>query len=258
MCVGSIAILVDGQPTTTAVTDHLAFELDLAQYDAGEGPCLTALGGQTVRFAVLDESERFPHFAIGAADRRIRSVLSTPIRHDDDIIGTLNLYSRQPDGFDEQAQRVADVTAAEAGTAIKTSRIYEQARQRRDELQAVHDEEAEISQAQGALMAVQLCSAEQAIGLLAHAVGCHRRRPHRGRPSHPRRSQTTTDRRRATPQQPQAAALTAPGTQCFVDPLPGGRQSTQTDGFGALQQQRPLVLLEPPLVMTNPATASVS
>jgi GAF domain-containing protein len=167
---GSIAILVDGQPTTTAVSDHLAFELDLVQYDAGEGPCLTALGGQTVRFAVLDESERFPHFAIGAADRRIRSVLSTPIRHDDDIIGTLNLYSRQPDAFDEQAQRVADVTAAEAGTAIVTSRIYDQARQRRDELQAIHDEEAQISQAQGALMAVQRCSAEQALGLLANAA----------------------------------------------------------------------------------------
>ena len=34
---GSIAILVDGQPTTTAVTDHLAIELDLVQYDTGEG-----------------------------------------------------------------------------------------------------------------------------------------------------------------------------------------------------------------------------
>jgi GAF domain-containing protein len=167
---GSIAILVDGQPTTAAVTDHLAFELDLVQYDTGEGPCLTALGGQTVRFAVLDQSERFPHFAVGAADRRIRSVLSTPIRHDNDIVGTLNLYSRQPDGFDEQAQRVADVTAAEASTAIVTSRIYEQARQRRDELQVVHDEEVQISQAQGALMAVQLCSAEQATGLLTHAA----------------------------------------------------------------------------------------
>ena len=167
---GSIAILVDGQPTTSAISDHLAFELDLVQYETAEGPCLTALGGQTVRFAVLEESERFPHFAIGAADLRIRSVLSTPIRNDDDIIGTLNLYSRQPDGFDEPAERVADVTAAEAGTAIITSRIYEQATQRRGELQATHDEEAQISQAQGALMALQRCSAEQAIGLLANAA----------------------------------------------------------------------------------------
>jgi GAF domain-containing protein len=167
---GSIALLVDGRPTTAAVTDHVAIELDVAQYDAGDGPCLTALGGQTVRFAVLEQSERFPHFAVGAADRRIRSVLSTPIRHDADIIGTLNLYSRDPDGFDEQAQRVADVTAAEAGTAILTSQMYQQARQRRDELQTVHDEDAQISQAQGALMAIELCSAEQAIGLLSHAA----------------------------------------------------------------------------------------
>ncbi len=114
--------------------------------------------------------ERFPHFAVGAADLRIRSVLSTPIRNDGDVIGTLNLYSRQPEGFDEQAQRVADVTAAEAGTAIITSRIYDQASRRRDELQAVHDDEAQISQAQGALMALQRCSAEQAVGLLANAA----------------------------------------------------------------------------------------
>ena len=167
---GSIAILVDGRPTTAAVTDHLAFELDVVQYDTGEGPCLTALGGQTIRFAVLDESELFPHFAIGAADRRIHSVLSTPIHHGDDVIGTLNLYSRLPDGFDEQAQRVADVTAAEAGTAIITSRIYDQVRDHRDQLQAIHDEEAQIGQAQGALMAIQLCSAEQATGLLTHAA----------------------------------------------------------------------------------------
>ena len=113
----------------------------------------------------VEKSERFPHFALGAADQRIRSVLSVPIRHDDDLIGTLNLYSRQPDGFDEQAQRIADVTAAEAGTAIITSQIYEQVRQRRDELAVVHHKEAQISQAQGPLMAMQLCSAEQAIGL---------------------------------------------------------------------------------------------
>ena len=69
-----------------------------------------------------------------------------------------------------EAQRVADITAAEAGTAIITSRIYEQARQRRDELQSAHDEEAQISQAQGALMSLQRCSAEQAIGLLSHAA----------------------------------------------------------------------------------------
>ena len=161
---------MDGASTTAAVTDHLAIELDLLQYDAGDGPCLMALGGQTVRFAVLEESGRFPHFAVGAADRRIRSVLSTAIRHDDDIIGTLNLYSCDSDGFDEQAQRVADVTAAEAGTAIVTSQMYEQARQRRDELQALHDDDAQISQAQGALMAIQVCSAGQAIGLIAHAA----------------------------------------------------------------------------------------
>ena len=150
-----------------------AFELDVVQYEAADGPCLTALGGRTVRFGILNETERFPHFAIGAADHYPQRAV--------DPDSTWRRHHRHPqpvlarsDGFDDEAQRVADITAAEAGTAIITSRIYEQARQRRDELQSAHDEEAQISQAQGALMSLQRCSAEQAIGLLSHAAGRHR------------------------------------------------------------------------------------
>jgi len=167
---GSIALLADGRPSTTAVSDHVALELDMVQYETGEGPCLTALGGATVRIGILADDEQFPHFAVGAADRRIRSVLSVPIRDNGDVLGTLNLYSRQPDGFDDHARHVAEIIAAEAATAIATSAVYDEARRVRDELQSTHDEQTQISQAEGALMAIQSCTAEQAANLLAGAA----------------------------------------------------------------------------------------
>lgn len=38
-----ICLLIDGEPTSIAVSDRLAIEIDLVQYRTGDGPCLTAL-----------------------------------------------------------------------------------------------------------------------------------------------------------------------------------------------------------------------
>jgi GAF domain-containing protein len=166
---GSIALLVDGRPTTSVVSDHVALELDLVQYDNDEGPCLLALGGETVRVGILAADERFPHFAVGAADQRVVSVLSKPIRHADVVIGTLNLYSRRPDGFDSAADRAADVFAAETANAIVKADVYAEANRVRNELQATHDATVQISRAEGALAAIQDCSLQQAHTLIERA-----------------------------------------------------------------------------------------
>jgi GAF domain-containing protein len=166
----SVALLVDGRPTTIGITDHIALELDLAQYNAEEGPCLTALAGRSVRVAYLPEDERFPHFAIGAADQRIKSVLSTPICYDGRTIGTLNVYSRQADGFDDNDQGTAHLIAAEAANAIAKSEVLASTSAVREQLQKQYDERALISQARGVLMAVQECSATQAERLMQSAA----------------------------------------------------------------------------------------
>ena len=62
---GSIALLVDGQPITVAVNEQLAWELDLAQYESREGPCLEALHGEPIRVDDLDVDARFAHFSRG-------------------------------------------------------------------------------------------------------------------------------------------------------------------------------------------------
>ena len=63
----SIALLIDGKPSTVAISDHVALEVDLVQYNTEEGPCITALAGNAIRVGCLRDDERFPHFAVGAA-----------------------------------------------------------------------------------------------------------------------------------------------------------------------------------------------
>src|SRR4051794_41096818 len=119
---GSVALLVEGEPSTEAVTDRVSLEVDMVQYDAGEGPCVMALGGSVIRVGYVPDDQRFPHFAAGAADRRVLSVLSTPIVSDGAVLGTLNLYSREANAFDDDAAgEVALVLTAEAATAIAKS-----------------------------------------------------------------------------------------------------------------------------------------
>jgi GAF domain-containing protein len=152
------------------VTDHIALELDLAQYSGDEGPCIRALAGNTIRVGYLPDDERFPHFAAGAADQRVLSVLSTPIRHDGAIIGTLNVYSRQSNAFDANDENIANVISAEAANAIAKSELLVTARTVREQLQAEYDEATLISRAEGMLMVLQDCSVEQATHLIQNAA----------------------------------------------------------------------------------------
>jgi len=166
----SISMLVDGGTATVATTDRVTLELDLVQYDHSEGPCLTALGGPTVRIGFIPTDQRFPHFAIGAADRRVVSSLSVPIARNDSIVGSINLYSHQRDAFDEQAEEIASVFAAEAAVAIVASETFRRAHEIRESLQEAHDAAAQLSRAQGVLMAVHGCSAAQARSLIESAA----------------------------------------------------------------------------------------
>jgi GAF domain-containing protein len=162
----SIALLVDGRPTTVAVSDHVALELDLVQHNGDEGPCIAALAGSPVRVGFLTADERFPHFAIGAADQRIQSVLSVPIRYEDEVIGTMNIYSRAVDAFSDEDVRMAAVIATTVASAIAKTELLTTVRAIREQLQADVDEATMLARAQGVLMAIEECSANQADALI--------------------------------------------------------------------------------------------
>src|SRR3954468_20802919 len=75
----SIALSLEGRPITAAISARIALELDLAQYDAHDGPCLRALQTMsTLRLDIAEAHEAFPHFTRAAQLRGVRGVLSAP------------------------------------------------------------------------------------------------------------------------------------------------------------------------------------
>jgi GAF domain-containing protein len=172
----SVSMLIEGQPSTSAATDRVAFELDLVQYDHDEGPCVAALGGQIIRVGFVANDDRWPHFAVGAADRRVQSVLSVPVHDGDAVVASLNVYSREPDAFDEAAENLGRVFAAEIAAALVKSTLYSEARSTADRLQEQHQEASQVAMAQGVLMALHEVSADQAIALIRGAADANSER----------------------------------------------------------------------------------
>jgi GAF domain-containing protein len=174
-CSGSsISMMVEGEPSTVAVTDRVALELDLVQYEGHEGPCLTSLGGASVRIGFIPTDERFPHFAIGAADRRVLSVLSTPAIDHGTVVGSLNVYSHLEDAFDDDDSDTALIVAAEIAHALIKSAVMSEATELRAQLQEEHDSATLVSRAMGVLMGLHQCSQAQADDLIRRAADSNR------------------------------------------------------------------------------------
>jgi GAF domain-containing protein len=166
----SIAISISGRPSTAAITTRAALELDMLQYDTDDGPCLTAFRSMsTVRVDLIDDGDTFPHFAVAARKKGFRGVLSLPAFWGDEVVATMNIYSRTGP-FDETAVSVAAVLAAQVAIAVSRSPEYAAARSVVEEAQRNAEDDAEVNLATGLLMINEACTAEQAEGLLRRAA----------------------------------------------------------------------------------------
>ena len=152
------------------MTATVALELDLVQYDADDGPCLTSFRtASAVRLDVYEPGQQFPHVAVAARRAGIRAVLSVPAVWGDETIGTLNLYSRRGP-FDRSAETIAAVLAAQVAIAVSRSAEFQAARAVVDEAQRDADKHSQIAFATGLLIGSQDCTTEQAEGLLQRAA----------------------------------------------------------------------------------------
>lgn len=166
----SVALSIEGRPATAAATGRVALELDLVQYDTGDGPCLTSYRTiEMLRIDLVEQGEAFPHFARAAKARGVVAVLSAPATWGGEIIATLNLYSRRGP-FDDTATSMAAVLAAQVAIAVSRSPEFAAARATVEQAQRDADDRAEVDLATGMLMATQGCTVEQAEGLLRQAA----------------------------------------------------------------------------------------
>jgi len=145
----------DGRPTTGVFTDEQAPEIDSAQYESGNGPCLDAWRqGRVVRLDdMASGAQQYPEFAQAAQAHGVESSLSLPLMAGGRGVGALNMYSRKPEGFTEDDEAIGLTLAAAAAIVLANASAYWEASQLSEQLTEAMRSRAVIEQAKGILMA---------------------------------------------------------------------------------------------------------
>ncbi|MDQ3957004.1 MAG: GAF and ANTAR domain-containing protein [Actinomycetota bacterium] len=161
--------LVHGRKVATfGITHESVKAIDQAQYDAGKGPCVDALGGEVHYFDGQSDQPRWRQFAEAAADCGIYSVASFPLKLDDEVIGALNFYSGERDALRPGQREEGLLFAGQAAVALANAKEFAaqgvQVKQLEDGLQT----RAMIGQATGLLMAQEGLTSEEAFQKLVY------------------------------------------------------------------------------------------
>ena len=148
---------------TRVGTAELVFQVDKAQYETGQGPCLAATYEQrTVRLSDMTAERRWPQFTARAAELGVGSMLSFQLFVQQDNLGALNLYSADKDAFDDDSEHVGLLFAAHAAVAMFGA-------QQQEHLNKAIAARDVIGQAKGILMERYKVSADHAFTMLARA-----------------------------------------------------------------------------------------
>ncbi len=111
-----------GKISSPAFSGRLAKDADMLQYEVGEGPCLQAIREhETYRIDDMEEEERWPRFTERVQELGVASMLTFRLFHGRDTMGALNLYSQQPQAFDDEAEAFGTVFASHAAVALKSA-----------------------------------------------------------------------------------------------------------------------------------------
>jgi hypothetical protein len=148
---------------TTAGTDELVYRIDAAQYEAAEGPCLSALYEErTVRLSDMAAEQRWPAFTGRATALGVRSMLSFQLYVTEENLGALNLYAPQAGAFTDESEQIGLLFATHAAVAVADTVKLRQ-------LTRALDVRDLIGQAKGILMERHRLSGDQAFTRLVRA-----------------------------------------------------------------------------------------
>ncbi|MGI3782635.1 MAG: ANTAR domain-containing protein [Janthinobacterium lividum] len=134
------------QITSPHRTGDLPGQVDAIQTETAQGPCMdAAYEHQTVRVPDMRHEQRWPQFARRAYEAGAGSMLSFQLYVQGDTMGALNLYNREPDGFDDESEQVGLLFASHAAVAFADA-------QKMDHLDRAVASRDLIGQAKGMLM----------------------------------------------------------------------------------------------------------
>jgi GAF domain-containing protein len=150
--------------SSPASSDEVPKVVDAIQAEVDEGPCLDAIREHEVfRTGDLAHETRWPRFSRRAYEETgVASVLSFRLFVEEDTMGSLNLYSKQLDAFDETDVALGSVFAAHAAVAMASS-------WREASLEQKSDARGAIGTALGIIMARSNVGETEAFDLLRSA-----------------------------------------------------------------------------------------
>jgi GAF domain-containing protein len=154
---------------TYGATDQRVNRADQAQYDADKGPCVDAIKtGEIQYFDGTSVEPRWRQFAEVAGDCGIYSVLSLPLRLDDQVIGALNFYSKERDAIRPGHREEGSMFAAQAAIAIANAQAFMKKETQVTQLEEGLQTRTMIGQATGLLMAQEGLTSDEAFQKLVH------------------------------------------------------------------------------------------
>ncbi|MFD4676139.1 ANTAR domain-containing protein [Lentzea sp. NPDC058450] len=171
----TVSVVNDDQHRMAATTDSTMAGIDERQHRAGRGPGLeSATLLKAVRAAVGEHRELWPEFETAAEERGIRAYLSVPVvlAATDDAgachIGSLNVYSYTATAFDPFDEGLLRLFTTAASAAITGAQRWQHSHRQVEQLERALSSRAVIDQAEGVLMAVHACTADEAFAKLVH------------------------------------------------------------------------------------------
>ncbi|MFI6868940.1 GAF and ANTAR domain-containing protein [Nocardia sp. NPDC050406] len=166
----AVTLHIDEDPVTIASSGPHAQVIDELQHSHGLGPCLQAIeSGRTVTSPDLIEEHRWGGYPSRMLAEGIRCVLSEPLLVRDATVGSLNVYSVQPQAFSERDKQSIVVTAAHAAVLLDAVTRMRRQAELTEQLQAALASRTVIDQALGIVMAQRKCGVDAAFEALRQA-----------------------------------------------------------------------------------------
>lgn len=168
--VGCSVTAIEGDRYYTPVySDSLALDLDRAQYESGDGPCMAAAREQRHQsFDAMTHGDRFPGFTEAAVEHGVRSSISLPLT-DAERPAAINLYASSRFVFDaERPRAVAGLLARCVSALVAPDRAdgVTETSVPAAKIEAAHVRARLITEAETALMTERSVSRAEALSLL--------------------------------------------------------------------------------------------
>ena len=160
-----VSLLDDqGRRVSRAATDSVVEQADIAQYELGQGPCLTSWASdETVLVEDVATDGRWPLWSQAVASLPVRSVVSTPLRTEEGSLGALKIYAASPSVYDAGTGLLLEKLATPAATLLANIQGRETPHRISEALAAALAGRDTISRACGVLMERRNLGAEEAM-----------------------------------------------------------------------------------------------